>query len=214
MSNPDRMPPYWLVALFVAVSGFCSLVYQVVWERTLRGTFGGDSIFFFVIQAATACVLLLAANTAFNGFPLLGSVLARDSYAPKALNSRGDRLVFSNGMLILGSGRTSIRFRPTLSVGKEAILTAQAGSWALFNKPTQVRYMRSFLITSLSAASLYHPSQPLGALAPEIYGEDSERNAAGEGPPSTRLSHRPTIAASASGSGTSTGINAPTSSAT
>jgi spermidine synthase len=44
MSNPDRMPPYWLVALFVVVSGFCSLVYQVVWERTLRGTFGGDSI--------------------------------------------------------------------------------------------------------------------------------------------------------------------------
>jgi spermidine synthase len=38
------MPPYWLVALFVVVSGFCSLVYQVVWERTLRGTFGGDSI--------------------------------------------------------------------------------------------------------------------------------------------------------------------------
>src|SRR5262245_28178415 len=44
MSNPDRTPPYWLVALLVVVSGFCSLVYQVVWERTLRGTFGGDSI--------------------------------------------------------------------------------------------------------------------------------------------------------------------------
>ena len=47
-------------------------------------------------------VLLLAANTAFNGFPLLGSVLARDGYAPKALNTRGDRLVYSNGMIILG----------------------------------------------------------------------------------------------------------------
>ena len=44
MSTPDRTPPYSLVALFVVVSGFCSLVYQVVWERTLRGTFGGDSI--------------------------------------------------------------------------------------------------------------------------------------------------------------------------
>src|SRR5699024_3188361 len=43
-----------------------------------------------------------AANTAFNGFPLLGSVLARDGYAPKALNTRGDRLVYSNGMIILG----------------------------------------------------------------------------------------------------------------
>ena len=65
-------------------------------------TFGVGSIPFYIIQAATACVLLLAANTAFNGFPLLGSVLARDGYAPKALNTRGDRLVFSNGMIILG----------------------------------------------------------------------------------------------------------------
>ena len=67
-------------------------------------TFGGGSILFFVVQAATACVLLLAANTAFNGFPLLGSVLARDGYAPKSLNTRGDRLVFSNGMILLGIG--------------------------------------------------------------------------------------------------------------
>lgn len=65
-------------------------------------TFGGGSILFFVVQAATACVLLLAANTAFNGFPLLGAVLARDGYAPKSLNTRGDRLVFSNGMILLG----------------------------------------------------------------------------------------------------------------
>jgi len=65
-------------------------------------TFGGSSIPFFVIQAATAIVLLLAANTAFNGFPLLGSVLARDAYAPKSLQTRGDRLVYSNGVILLG----------------------------------------------------------------------------------------------------------------
>jgi amino acid transporter len=70
--------------------------------QVAAATFGMGSIPFFVIQAATACVLLLAANTAFNGFPLLGSVLARDGYAPKALNTRGDRLVYSNGMIILG----------------------------------------------------------------------------------------------------------------
>lgn len=66
-------------------------------------TFGDGSVLFFVTQAATACVLLLAANTAFNGFPLLGAVLARDGYAPKALNTRGDRLVYSNGMILLGT---------------------------------------------------------------------------------------------------------------
>jgi len=63
--------------------------------------FGANSIPFFVIQGATALVLLLAANTAFNGFPLLGSVLARDAYAPKSLNTRGDRLVYSNGVIAL-----------------------------------------------------------------------------------------------------------------
>jgi amino acid transporter len=62
---------------------------------------GGGYFMFYVIQGATALVLLLAANTAFNGFPLLGSVLARDSYAPKSLQTRGDRLVYSNGVLVL-----------------------------------------------------------------------------------------------------------------
>jgi amino acid transporter len=62
---------------------------------------GAGRFMFYIIQAATALVLLLAANTAFNGFPLLGSVLARDAYAPKSLQTRGDRLVYSNGVLLL-----------------------------------------------------------------------------------------------------------------
>lgn len=79
-----------------------ALVQPSLMAQVAAATFGGGSILFFVVQAATAAVLLLAANTAFNGFPLLGSVLARDGYAPKALNTRGDRLVYSNGMIILG----------------------------------------------------------------------------------------------------------------
>jgi amino acid transporter len=63
--------------------------------------FGNNSLMFYILQAATAAVLLLAANTAFNGFPLLSSVLSRDGFAPKMLQTRGDRLVFSNGMLSL-----------------------------------------------------------------------------------------------------------------
>ena len=63
--------------------------------------FGNGSILFFLLQGVTAAILLLAANTAFNGFPLLASVLAKDGYAPKALMTRGDRLVYSNGMLSL-----------------------------------------------------------------------------------------------------------------
>ena len=69
--------------------------------QVAAATFGGTSIPFYIVQTATALVLLLAANTAFNGFPLLGSVLARDGYAPKALSTRGDRLIFSNGVFLL-----------------------------------------------------------------------------------------------------------------
>jgi amino acid transporter len=70
--------------------------------QVASASFGGtDSIGFFFIQAATALVLVLAANTAFNGFPLLGSVLAQDRFLPRQLHTRGDKLVFSNGILLL-----------------------------------------------------------------------------------------------------------------
>ena len=86
-----------------ALVGFdCTTPQPSLMAQVASATFGAGSIPFYLIQAATACVLLLAANTAFNGFPLLGAVLARDGYAPKALNTRGDRLVFSNGMILLG----------------------------------------------------------------------------------------------------------------
>ena len=51
----------------------------------------------------TALILVLAANTAFNGFPVLGSVLAQHSYLPRQLHTRGDRLAFSNGILFLSA---------------------------------------------------------------------------------------------------------------
>jgi amino acid transporter len=56
-----------------------------------------------VIAIATATILALAANTAFTGFPVLGSVLAKDGYLPRQLHTRGDRLAFSNGIMTLAS---------------------------------------------------------------------------------------------------------------
>ena len=55
----------------------------------------------WIIAGVTALILALAANTAFNGFPVLGSILAQDSYLPRQLHTRGDRLAFSNGILFL-----------------------------------------------------------------------------------------------------------------
>ncbi len=75
-----------------------------VMAQIAASVFGSHHAFgFYAVQATTALVLFLAANTAFNGFPQLGSVLAHDRYAPKALLARGDRLVFSNGVIILGT---------------------------------------------------------------------------------------------------------------
>jgi amino acid transporter len=75
---------------------------RTVIAQVAAATFGGESSFgFFYIQAATALVLILAANTAFNGFPLLGSVLAQDRFLPRQLHTRGDKLVYSNGILLL-----------------------------------------------------------------------------------------------------------------
>ena len=63
--------------------------------------FEGQHWVVLVIALATATILALAANTAFNGFPVMGSVLARDGYLPRQLHTRGDRLAFSNGILTL-----------------------------------------------------------------------------------------------------------------
>ncbi len=58
----------------------------------------------FLIAGVTALILVLAANTAFNGFPVLGSILAQDRFLPRQLHTRGDRLAFSNGILFLTFG--------------------------------------------------------------------------------------------------------------
>ncbi|OYD69753.1 amino acid/polyamine/organocation transporter (APC superfamily) [Rhodococcus sp. OK302] len=66
-----------------------------------EAVFNGFPIGFFFIAIVTALILVLAANTAFNGFPVLGSILAQDRYLPRQLHTRGDRLAFSNGILFL-----------------------------------------------------------------------------------------------------------------
>ena len=61
------------------------------------------SIGYVVVIVATGLILMLAANTSFNGFPVLASILARDGYMPRQLDTRGDRLAFSNGILVLAA---------------------------------------------------------------------------------------------------------------
>jgi amino acid transporter len=63
--------------------------------------FGSGSAAFVFLTTATALILFLAANTAYNGFPVLGSILAQDRFLPRQLHTRGDRLAFSNGIVLL-----------------------------------------------------------------------------------------------------------------
>jgi len=74
---------------------------RTVIAQVAGAVFGYDSVGFFAVQGFTAAILILAANTAFNGFPILASILSADGYLPRQFARRGDRLVFSNGIVIL-----------------------------------------------------------------------------------------------------------------
>ncbi len=96
-----------LATLFMGISG---LAYyygvipkadETVVSQLARTIFGGGPLY-FTVQISTMILLVLAANSAFTGFPHLASILARDSYMPHQMASFGDRLVFSNGITILG----------------------------------------------------------------------------------------------------------------
>ena len=79
-------------------SGNPSVISQIA-----ASVFGANTPLFYLYQAATAGILILAANTAFNGFPVLSSILAEHRFMPHQLRSRGDKLVFSNGIILLGT---------------------------------------------------------------------------------------------------------------
>lgn len=68
----------------------------------------GESPVFYTIQASTALILLLAANTSYADFPRLGSILARDRFLPHQFTFRGDRLAFSNGIIVLGVAASAL----------------------------------------------------------------------------------------------------------
>jgi hypothetical protein len=74
---------------------------ETVVSQIARGTFGGRSLLYYGVQGATMLILVLAANTAYADFPRLASIVARDRFLPRQFMNQGDRLAFSNGILIL-----------------------------------------------------------------------------------------------------------------
>ena len=129
------------------------LEHETVISQIARVVFTGPfGWFYYVVQATTAAILVLAANTSFAGFPRLASLLARDRFLPRQLANLGDRLVFSNGIVLLAvfsgvlvwafRGDTS-RLIPLYAVGVFMSFTlSQAGMvvhWWREGKAIQVR---------------------------------------------------------------------------
>jgi amino acid transporter len=99
---------FLLIVMFVGASVLAHVFavrpsdHETVISQIARVVFTGPvGWFYYVVQATTAAILILAANTSFAGFPRLASLLAQDRYLPRQLASLGDRLVFSNGVLLL-----------------------------------------------------------------------------------------------------------------
>jgi amino acid transporter len=96
-----------LVFFFLGLTVLAHQLHVVPSESTTvvaqigKGVFGKTPLF-YAVQVATTMILLLAANTSFAGLPSLGSVMARDRFLPRAFAFRGDRLAFSNGIMVLG----------------------------------------------------------------------------------------------------------------
>jgi len=81
---------------------------DTVLGQLAHAVFGSFTPGIIYVSITTGLILILAANTAFNGFPVLGSILAKDGYLPRQLHTRGDRLAFSNGILILAAAAAAL----------------------------------------------------------------------------------------------------------
>src|SRR6185369_11010269 len=93
------------ITMFLGISWLATHIHNVTIseERTVIAQVGqtvfGSGLGFYVLSAFTAAILILAANTAYQDFPRLSAILARDRFMPSQFVNRGDRLVFSNGVV-------------------------------------------------------------------------------------------------------------------
>ena len=97
---------YLAVRVHAMPSATDSVVSQIARTIFRPGSLGG--FMYYAVQGTTLLVLVLAANTSFQGFPRLSALLARDRFAPRQFSNLGDRLVFSNGMLVLAAAAAAL----------------------------------------------------------------------------------------------------------
>src|SRR5439155_12705914 len=125
-----------------------------------RAIYGGGPIY-WVLQFSTAAILTLAANTAYADFPRLSSIIARDGYLPRQLANRGDRLVFSNGvvflalaasLLIVAFGALTNALIPLYAVGVFTAFTlSQAGMVIHHRRLQEPGWRRNMVINGVGS---------------------------------------------------------------
>jgi hypothetical protein len=123
----------------------------------------GDTPPFYLIQGATALILILAANTSYADFPRLGSILAKDRFLPHQFTFRGDRLAFSNGIVVLGAAAAALlvafdadvdNLVPLYAFGVFASFTlSQSGMVVHWLRNKEPGWQRSILINGIGAAA-------------------------------------------------------------
>jgi amino acid transporter len=135
---------------------------ESVFSQMGRAVFG-SGILYYVLQGATAAILTLAANTAYADFPRLSSIIARDGYLPRQLANRGDRLVFSNGVLVLAVaaatlvvifGGNETKLIPLYAVGVFTSFTlSQTGMVRHHQKEREPGWRRNIVINATGAVA-------------------------------------------------------------
>jgi amino acid transporter len=137
---------------------------ETVVSQIARHVFGTGPLY-FLVQAATAMILVLAANTSYADFPRLTSLIARDGYLPRYLSNRGDRLVYSNGIVILGVfaallvllfGGSTHHLIPLYAVGVFLSFTlSQAGMVVHWWRSRERGWQRNMVINAIGAVATF-----------------------------------------------------------
>jgi amino acid transporter len=136
---------------------------QTILSTMGRAVFGGSGPLYIVLQAATAAILTLSANTAFADFPRLSGIIARDGFLPRQLANRGDRLVLSNGILalavaagalVVGFGADVSALVPLFAVGLFTAFTlSQAGMVMYHWRRREEGWRRGLLINGVGTVA-------------------------------------------------------------
>ncbi|MGH7426693.1 MAG: amino acid permease, partial [Candidatus Methylomirabilales bacterium] len=138
---------------------------KTVPSQIARAVFGGGSPLFFAVQAFTAMILFLAANTSYADFPRLAAILAKDRYLPRVLKHRGDKLAFSNGIVILALAASALlahyraevhRIIPLYVIGVFTSFTlSQSGMVAHWFRLRAPGWRRSALVNGIGACTTF-----------------------------------------------------------